>query len=128
MKENTHIRDIEKIERYIKERYDTGQAFDNMITNIKEKEKRRYMNIKLKAALTVLAFFGTMIAVIWGIMSIPTKWIKDYGVVAIEGIMIIVSFIFAYYIALDHYKSVEEIKKMDEQTKRKVEGQDSRIL
>ena len=84
------------------------------------------MNIKLKAILTVLGFFGALLVVTVGVISIPTKWIKEYGVVAIEGIMVTVSFIFAYYIALDHYKSVEEIKKMDEQTERKIEDGNSR--
>lgn len=86
------------------------------------------MNIKVKAALTVLGFFGTMIATVWGIISIPTEWIKEYGVTVLETVMVIVSLVFAYYIALDYYKSVDEIKRFDQQTKRKVEGQDSRIL
>jgi hypothetical protein len=128
MKENTHIRDIERLEMYIKERYETGQAFDNLINNIKEKQKKRYMNIKVKAALTVVVFFGSLIGTMVGILSIPKEWIKEYGVTIIETIMIIVSLVFAYYIALDYYKSVDEIKRFDQQTKRKVEGQDSRIL
>ncbi len=87
------------------------------------------MNIKLKAILTVLGFFGALLVVTVGIINIPTKWIKEYGVVAIEGIMVTVSFTFAYYIALDHYKSVEEIKtayRPDEQTERKIEDGNSR--
>lgn len=117
------ISDIERIERYIRKRYETGQAFDNLINNIKQKQKRRYMNIKVKAGLTVLAFFGGMIVTAWGITVIPKEWIETIFKVAI----VIAALAFSYKVAYDYYVANEELKRMDEQTKRKIEGGNSRI-
>ncbi len=84
------------------------------------------MNIKLKAILTVLGFFGALLVVAVGVISIPAEWVKRYGVITLEGIMVTVSFIFAYYIALDYYKGVEQLKRFDQQTERKIEYKSSR--
>lgn len=84
--------------------------------------KKRYMNIKLKAILTVLIFFSTMIGMTWGLTKIPSIWIINGFIVLIAiGCMII-----AYYMALGYYRDVEELKKLNEQDKRKIEYKSSR--
>lgn len=110
MKRNQHIRDIERIERYIRKRYETGQTFDNLINNIKEKQKRRYMNIKVKAGLTVVVFFVGMIGAIIGIISIPEAWIETI----FKGAIVTAALAFSYKVAYDYYVAKEELKEIEE--------------
>jgi len=35
---------IEELERYIRKRYETGQVFDNLVENLKRKEKDRMLD------------------------------------------------------------------------------------
>ncbi len=82
------------------------------------------MNIKIKAILTVIGFFSTMIGMTWILTKIPSEWIINGFITLLAiGCMVI-----AYYMALSYYKDVEELKRFDKQTERKIEGQDSRIL
>ena len=81
------------------------------------------MNIKIKAALTVLIFFSTLIGMAWILTKIPPEWI-------INGFMTLIAIgcmIIAYYMALSYYRDVEELKRFDQQTERKIEGGNSRI-
>ena len=80
------------------------------------------MNIKIKAALTVLIFFSTMIGVAWILTKVPSEWI-------INGFMCLMAIgcmIIAYYMALGYYRDVEELKRFDEETERKIESGNSR--
>lgn len=80
------------------------------------------MNIKIKAILTVAAFFGTMIGMAWIITNIPEKLLIDIFL----GLLAIGCTAFAYWVALDYYKGVEELKRFDQQTERKIEYKSSR--
>lgn len=82
------------------------------------------MNIKLKAGLTVLGLFSTMIGMAWIITNVPEKLLVNIFL----GMLAVGCTAFAYWVALDYYKGVEEIKKMDERTKRQIEGRNSKIL
>ena len=81
------------------------------------------MNIKIKAGLTVLAFFGCMIVTAWGIISIPKEWIETIFKVAI----VIAALAFSYKVAYDYYVADQELKRLAEQDKRKIEEGNSRI-
>jgi len=35
---------VEELERYIRKRYETGQVFDNLVENLKRKEKDRMLD------------------------------------------------------------------------------------
>jgi len=108
-----NTQDVERIERYIRERYETGQAFDNMITNIKQKQKNRYMNIKVKAGLTVVIFFSGVLGGGWIINSIP----EDVLINIFLGVVVLGCIAFSYWIALEHYEAkqkLEEIEKENE--------------
>jgi uncharacterized membrane protein YfcA len=91
---------------------------------IDKTNKKRYMNIKLKAALTVGAFFTGLITGAWILTKIPAEWIIN-GFITL---LAIAAVIVGYYVALGYYKDVEKLKKSKEQDRRKVEGQNSRIL
>lgn len=108
IKENKDIQDIERIEAYVKKRYRTGQAFDNLINNIKQKQKKRYMNIKLKAALTVIVFFGGLTGMMVGLLSLD----REVLVTIFKVLVVTVALAFAYKVALDYYKADKELKDM----------------
>lgn len=116
--QDINTQDINRIERYIRDRYETGKAFDNLINNIKEKQKKRYMNIKVKAALTVVVFFVGMIGTMIGIISIPEAWVETI----FKGAIVTAALAFSYKVAYDYYVAKEELKRMDEQDRRKIEG------
>ena len=75
------------------------------------------MNIKIKAILTVAAFFGTMVGMAWIIIHIPEKLLIDIFL----GVLAIGCTAFAYWVALDYYKGVEELKEMQERHKKNQE-------
>ena len=119
LKKPTYIQDmstqdINRIERYIRDRFRTGQAFDNLINNIKEKRKKKYMSIKVKAALTVVMFFVGMIGTMLGLISIPEEWIVKYGTPFLEVAIVIAALAFSYKVAYDYYVAKEELKEIQE--------------
>lgn len=68
------------------------------------------MNIKVKAGLTVLAFFVALIVVLTTILSISRAWVETIFKVTIVG----VTLLFSYKVAYDYYvakKELEEIEK-----------------
>lgn len=73
------------------------------------------MNIKLKALLTVVGFFGVLTVLAVGVNSIPDIWIKKYGLLLMKVAIIVATFIFGYYMALDYYKADKEIKEMEKE-------------
>jgi hypothetical protein len=89
---------------------------------IDKTNKKRYMNIRIKAALTVIGFFSAMIGMAWIITNIPSEWIIN-GFLCL---MAIGCMVIAYYMALSYYRDVEELKRFDEQTERKIEYKSSK--
>ena len=73
------------------------------------------MNIKLKALLTVVAFFSILVGLAVGISSIPDIWIKKYGLMLMKVAILAATFIFGYYMALDYYKADKEIKELEKE-------------
>jgi protein-S-isoprenylcysteine O-methyltransferase Ste14 len=102
---------------------DTAIVYITPAKIIDKTNKKRYMNIKIKAALTVLIFFSTLTGMAWILTKIPPEWIIN-GFLCL---MAIGCMIIAYYMALGYYRDVEELKKLNEQDKRKIEGGNSRI-
>ncbi len=85
------------------------------------------MNIKVKAALTVVMFYVGMIGTMVGLISIPEEWIVKYGTPFLEVALVVAALVFSYKVAYDYYVAKEELKRMDERTKRQVESGNSRI-
>jgi hypothetical protein len=102
---------------------DTAIVYITPAKIIDKPNKKRYMNIKIKAALTVLIFFSTLTGMAWTITKIPAEWIIN-GFITLLGIAAV---IVGYIMALGYYRDVEELKKLNEQDKRKIEGGNSRI-
>lgn len=119
--QDMNTQDVDRIERYIRERYETGKAFDNLINNIKEKRKKRYMNIKVKAALTVVVFFVGMIGTMIGIISIPEAWVETI----FKGAIVLAALAFSYKVAYDYYVAKEELKEIEEARSNKPDPLDS---
>ena len=76
------------------------------------------MNIKVKAALTVVVFFVGMIGTMIGIISIPEAWVETI----FKGAIVTAALAFSYKVAYDYYVAKEELKRMDEKDRRKIEG------
>lgn len=69
------------------------------------------MNIKLKAGLTVIGFFGGMTGLAWAITNIPEKIIIDI----VLGALSVGCLAFAYWVSLDYYKGVEVLKELEKE-------------
>jgi len=68
------------------------------------------MNIKLKAALTVLAGLTALTLISIGILSIPDIWWSLYGVTIIELAVVVVGIYLMYKAAVDYYTFKETQK------------------
>lgn len=69
------------------------------------------MNVKLKALIAVIAGVGGMTLLAIGIASIPQTWVKEYGMLVLEGLTVGVCLTFMYWAALDYFKFEEKQKK-----------------
>jgi len=78
------------------------------------------MNIKLKAALTVVIGIGILSGIIYGLRSIPQTWIDRYGTAVLLTAVLGFAFFLLYMMALDYYKAEEELKEMEERDKRRL--------
>jgi len=71
------------------------------------------MNIKVKAGLTVLAFFVALIVILTTILSIPRAWVETIFKVAIVG----VTLLFSYKVAYDYYVAKKELEEIEKKNK-----------
>ncbi len=69
------------------------------------------MNIKIKAALTVLAGLGLLTLISVGILSVPEAWWALYGITIIESAVMVVGIYLMYRAAVDYYTWKEEQKQ-----------------
>lgn len=80
------------------------------------------MNIKMKAAMTVVVGVASMVGLALGIRSIPQELIDEYGSIVLQVGLVATALYIFYLIALDYYKASEELKeierRMEERKKR----------
>lgn len=79
------------------------------------------MNIKVKAALTVVVFFVGMIGTMIGIISIPEAWVETI----FKGAIVLAALAFSYKVAYDYYVAKEELKEIEEARSNKPDPLDS---
>ena len=76
------------------------------------------MKVRVKAMLTVLGVLMGMMLLAYGILSIPKEWVREYGLAAIDGGLVLVSVWLMYNAAYEWFSTKENIKKIEQKEKR----------